>query len=255
MALPKKSISVKNVPPSNRIKDYSSYEMDRVEELMLLTNEKTKYFPRSILLENLDESFFNYVNTGNLEIIIEGDKVPVFYLENERWGELQKTWKFTDKDKNVPTPYITIVRSSTEKGTRIDGKYNVAQNALFKYLDVPILDDGQLIYLRYKMPQPTNIDLVYEVSLFTKLRVDVNQFDELVFRKYASLQDYIFINNYPMPLKLEERSEPRSILNVDGDKLYHSKYVIRLQGFIQDEKDFKIVKTFRKANIGINLNK
>lgn len=251
--MPSKSISVNNIPPSNRIKDYSSIELNRVEELMLQTNSKTKYLPRTILFEDLDLSFFEYVNSGNLELIIDGDKTPVFYLENERWGELQKTWKFVDDDKNVPTPYITVRRASKEPGTRMDGKFNVAQNMLFKYLDVPILDDGQVINLRYKMPQPTNIDFIFEVCLFTKYRVDVNKYDEQIFRKFASLQDYLFIKNYPMPLKLESYGEPRDILNIDGDKLYQAKYSIRLQGFIQDENDFKIVKTTRKPNIGLDL--
>ncbi len=253
MAYPRKSISVNNIPPILPLKNYSSYEMKRIEELMLITNEKTKNLPKTILFEDLDLTFYEYVNNGNLLLVIDGKKVPVFYLENERWGELQKTWKFMDDDKNIPTPYITVRRSDVQDGTRMDGKYNVAQNKLFKYLDVPILDDGQVINLRYKMPQPTNVDFLYEVALFTKYREDVNTYDELLFKKYASLQDYVWVKGYPMPLKRESRSEPKNVLNVDGDKIYVTIYTIRLQGFIQDEKDFQIIKTFRKPNIGLSL--
>jgi hypothetical protein len=178
----------------------------------------------------------------------------VFYLENERWGEFSKTWKFMDGDKNVPTPYITIRRTGKEAGTRLGTKWRIPQNKAFKYLDVPILDEGQIINLRFKIPEPTNVDLLYEVSLFTKYRVDVNTVDETVYRNFGSRQGYIFPKNHPMPVHLESTEEANTIENIDGDRFYVSKYRLRVLGYIQDEKEFEITKTSRKPRFGIKLD-
>lgn len=252
MALPKKKqvkYSIDTNPPKVGT-EFLKYGMDRIEELMNKTDEKTKYLPRTITFENLDQSVYDYVNDGSLTLAIDGEKIPVFYLDNDRWGEFSKTWKFMDDDKNVPTPYLTVRRTDKQPGTRIGNKARVPQPRKFRYMDVPILDEGEVIYLRFKMPEPTNVDMVYEVSLFTKYRVDVNLYDEQVLRNFASKQDYVFVKGTPFPLMLEGIDEPKSLENVDGDRFFVARYTLKLMGFIQDEKEFEITKTLRKTKIG-----
>jgi len=249
MAVPKKikySIDTNPPRPGN---DYLEYGMDRIEELMQKTDEKTKYLPRTILLEDLDQAVFDFANSEKMKIVLEGRKVPVFYLDNDRWGEFSKTWKFMDNDKNVPTPYITVRRIGKEPGTRLGTKYRVPQPRKFRYVNVPILDEGEIIYLMFKMPQPVNVDLTHEVSLFTKYRVDVNVFDEHVLKNFASRQDYVFIKGTPFPLLLENIAEPKNIENIEGDKLFISKYTVKILGYLQNEDEFEIVKTLRKTKI------
>jgi hypothetical protein len=118
-------------------------------------------------------------------------------------------------------------------------------------MNVPILDGGEIIYLQFKMPEPTNVDLTYEATLFTKYRVDVNQYDEQVLKNFASRQEYIFIKGSPMPLTFEGFAESNPIENIDGDRFFVSKYALKVLGFIQDEKEFEIVKTTRAPKIGI----
>jgi len=255
MSLPKKK-QVKysmDVNPPKIGTDYLKYGMDRIEELMNKTDEKTKYLPRTITFEDMDQSVFDFVNEGNLSLYLDGGKVPTFYLDNDRWGEFSKTWKFMDGDKNVPTPYITIRRTDKMKGTRIGDKSRIPQPRKFRYADVPILDEGEIIYLRFKMPEPTNVDMSYEIALFTKYRVDINSFDEIVLKNFASKQDYVFVNNTPFPLILDGIEEANSIENVDGDRFFVSKYRLKLKGFIQDEKEFEITKTFRKTKLGFSV--
>jgi hypothetical protein len=257
MALPKKKqvkYSIDVNPPKIGTK-YLEYGMDRIEKLMKDTDLKTKYLPRTILFEDLDQSIFDYVDSGKLNLFVEGKKVPTFYLENERWGELSKTWKFYDNDKNVPLPYVTIRRVSKNPGTRIGNKSLVPQQKKFRYLDVPILDEGEIIYLRFKMPEPVNVDMSYEVSLFTKYRVDVNQYDQQVLKNFSSKQDYVFVKNTPFPILLDTIDEANTIENIDGDRFYVSKYNIKLLGYIIDEKEFEITKTFRKARVGIAIER
>jgi hypothetical protein len=248
--LPKKNVKYDiNVNPPKIGSEFLKYGFDRIETLMNATDEKTKYLPRTIGLEDIDDALFKYVNNGKLQLFIDGNKVPVFYLENERWGEFSQTWKFVDDDKNVKTPYITIRRIDKDPGTRLDKKALVPQQRKFRYLDVPILDEGEIIYLRFKMPEPVNVDLMYEISLFTKYRVDVNQYDEHVLKYFSSTQDYIFVNNSPMPVLLETMEEANNIENIDGDKYLVPKYKLKVLGFIQNEDDFEITKTFRKTKI------
>jgi hypothetical protein len=242
-----------NLDPPKPGNEYLKYGFDRIEELMKLTDQKTKYFPRTILLENIDQSIFEYVNDDKMKLFLNGKQTPVFYLENERWGDFQKTWKFMDNDNNVPTPYITIRRVNKEIGTRLGLKYRVPQPRKFSYLDVPILDNDQIIYLRFKIPEPTNVDLTYDVSLFTKYREDVNLYDEQILKLFASRQTYTFIKGNPCPILLEGMTEANTIENIDGDKFYMAKYTIKILGFIQDEKEFEIVRTSRKPTIGFGL--
>lgn len=256
MSLPKKQVKYDiDINPPKVGTKYLQYGMDRIEELMNKTDEKTKYLPRTIEFEDLDQSFFDYVNDGDIKLVVDGEKVPVFYLENDRWGEFSKTWKFTDNDKNVPLPYITVRRTNKEPGTRIGNKARIPQPRKFRYMDVPILDEGEVIFLRFKMPEPTNVDMTYETILFTKYRVDVNSFDELILRNFSSKQDYVWVNGTPFPLSLDNMSEANSIENIDGDRFYMSKYTFKLMGYIQDENEFEITKTLRKNRIGFSVER
>lgn len=250
MGFPKKIKYFLDVNPPKIGTEYLKYGFDRIEELMRETDSKTKYLPRTILLEDLDQALFDYVNRDGMKAVIDGNSVPVFYLDNDRWGEFSKTWKFMDNDKNVPTPYVTVRRTEKQAGTRLGTKYRIAQPRKFRYMDVPILDNGEVIYLRFKMPEPTNVDLIYEVVLFTKYRVDVNMYDEQVLKNFASRQEYLAIKGNPIPLLFDSFSEANSIENIDGDRFFVSKYTLKLLGFIQDEKEFEIVKTTRRPKIG-----
>lgn len=253
MAVPRKIKLTLDTHPPKIGSEYLKYGMDRIEELMQATDVKTKYLPRTILLEHMDEAVFNYVSQDNMKAVIDGKPVPTFYLDNDRWGEFSKTWKFMDNDKNVPTPYITVRRIDKQAGTRLGTKYRVPQPRKFRYLDIPILDEGEVIYLRFKMPEPTNVDMVYEVALFTKYRVDVNLYDEQVLKNFGSRQEYLFINGNPLPLLFEGFAESNSIENIDGDRFFISKYALKLLGFIQDEKEFEIVKTTRTPKFGYSV--
>jgi hypothetical protein len=253
MSLPKKAKITLDTNPPKVGNEYLKYGIDRIETLMRATDTKTKFLPRTILLEDIDQGLFNYVNAEGMKAVIDNKEVPTFYLDNDRWGEFSKTWKFTDNDNNVPTPYITVRRINKQAGTRLGTKYRIPQPRKFRYMNVPILDAGEIIYLQFKMPEPTNVDLSYEIALFTKYRVDVNLYDEQVLKNFASRQDYIVINGNPLPLLFEGFAEANPIENIDGDRFFVSKYALKVLGFIQDEKEYEIVKTLRKTRLGFTV--
>ena len=250
MLLPKKVKLTLDTNPPKVGNEYLQYGMDRIEELMKLTDTKTKFLPRTIQLEDLDQALFNYINEDGMRLVIDNNHVPTFYLENDRYGEFKKTWKFVDSDKNVPTPYITVRRIDKQIGTRLGVRHRIPQPYKFRYLRIPILDEGEIIYLDFKMPEPVNVDMIYEVALFTKYRVDINKYDEQVLRNFASRQEYLFLKGNPLPLLFEGFAESNPIENIDGDRFFVSKYALKILGFIQDEKEFEIVKTVRKTRLG-----
>jgi hypothetical protein len=77
----------------------------------------------------------------------------------------------------------------------------------------------------------------------------VNLYDEQVLKNFASRQEYITIKGNPLPLLFEGFAESNPIENIDGDRFFVSKYALKVQGFIQDEKEFQIVKTTRRPRI------
>ena len=253
MALPKKKKIDININPPKVGREFLKYGFDRIEELMLKTDKKTVYLPRGIRLEDIDDGLYEYINTGKLRLVLDGSKVSAFYLENERWGEFEKTWKLMDSDKNVPTPYITVRRSDKDPGTRLGVKWAIAQSKTFRYFDAPILDDGQVINLRFKIPEPTNVDLTFDVRLFSKYREEVNVFDELILNNFKSRQGYIWVKGTPFPVILDGIDESNTIENIDGDRYYVGVYKLKVMGFILDEKEFEITKTTRLPRIGIDL--
>ena len=54
MSFPKKAKITVDVNPPKVGTEYLKYGFDRIEELMRLTDSKTKFLPRTILLEDLD---------------------------------------------------------------------------------------------------------------------------------------------------------------------------------------------------------
>lgn len=237
--------------PIKSSNEYMKYGFDRINQLLYNTDKYSTHLPRTIDFFDLDLSIKKLFSDGVMNLVIDGKSVPVIYMENERWGEFSKTWQLMDDDGNIPTPYITIRRVSKAQGTRID-KPRVAQNKKFIYKQIPILDDGQVIYLLYKMPEPIDVDLTYEIHLFTKFRVDVNEMDKLILKNYASTQLYVEINGKFFPTKLENLEETSTLQSIDEDKLIVGKYTITLMGALQYEDEFEITKTSRKPIFNIN---
>lgn len=254
MALPKKKKTDFILNPPKIGTEYLKYGLDRIEELMRLTDQKTNYFPRTIRLRDLDAAAFDFIKNKDMKLIIDGKDVPAFYLSKERWGEFSKTWEYTDNDQNVLTPFITIRRLKKEPGTRVGKRYIVPQPKTFSYIDVPILDEGQMINLRFKVPEPTFVDMYYEVRFFTKYQNDANTYDEQILDLFASRQAYAWIKGIPFAVHLESNDE-QNVQDIKGDRMYVTVYQVKVLGYIQNEKKFEIVKTSRIPNISVNVKK
>ena len=67
-------------------------------------------------------------------------------------GEFTKTWQYTDIDKNIKLPFITIVRKQdAQQGTNYAGTFNIPGRPTFTYMKIPtweVIGEGT-IYIKY----------------------------------------------------------------------------------------------------------
>jgi hypothetical protein len=237
-----------------------------VDKLMYHTDEHSTNLPTSITLRDLDGgmnelfikgalkiNFPRKTITDTKEVFVDGP-TPVIFMTNERWGEFSKTWKFTDQDKNISSPFITIRRTVKERGTHSIVHYGVVHRKTFTYKKDVQWDGEKLSYINYKIPQPTPVDLTYEVKFFTKYMKYGNSMDELVFRTFDSRQHYIDVNGHYFPVVIEGMEEQNTVDDIDGDRMYVTTYTLKLIGYLQFESEFEIVEGLRNLLIMTEIN-
>jgi hypothetical protein len=230
-----------------------SIGVERLREIVLNSDKSTTYLPKSIDIEDIDNAIFDKFDIGSLSLTLDGRKVPIIYMTNERWGEFEKTWQYQDGDKLLLAPYLTVKRTNKEPGTIYGGMFTVANRKTFKYVDVPTLEDGYIIMTRYKIPQPVPIDLTYDITLFSKYQDEINKFDELMFTRFSPRQEYIDVNGHYFSLLREGIDITDDVDDVDGNRLYKTTYELKTLAYLQNESEFEITKTakFTKVDIGL----
>lgn len=240
------------VPKKNKINPFSqAIGNARLEELIDMVSDKSVFLPRAIGLWDLDNSINEFFK-NDMEIITEGNKIPVFYLTKERWAELSITWQQNDGDGNVIMPFITVRRSEPPKqGSNDNIKYRIPQNKKFVYTRVPTYENGVFGMDVYKTPQPTPIDNTYEVRIFTHYMADLNKFNEKIQYVFANGEAYVIIKGYYMPMLLDSVNDESTMNDFKGQSFYCQSFTIKLIGFIQNSDDFEVVNGLRRGVIDI----
>ena len=91
MALPrKKNLNIKRRELDAGPSEYKEQFLDK----------NKSFLPRGVDHADLDSGFVDFVG-NDLELSIDGDKVPVLFLTLQRWREFMKTWQNSDKYKNI----------------------------------------------------------------------------------------------------------------------------------------------------------
>ena len=227
---------------------------ERRYEMLEDISEKGTYLPRGVSLEDMDETFLEYMN-NRLTITVDGEKVPVVFMTIQRWSEFTKTWKFSDEYKNITLPFITVVRNTdVQVGENQGGFYNIPGDRTYAYYKVPTWDGIRSGVDLYKVPQPTPVDLTYNVRLFTTKLRDTNKFNSRVHRNFQSIQSYINVKGHPMPLMLESVGEENNIDDFENRRFYVHLTEIRLLGYILDEEDFEVIPTINRVVTVTEIN-
>lgn len=223
----------------------------RRQEILDDIADKGTFLPKGVLIEDMDGALVEYLeDKKGLSISIEGEKVPVVFLTIQRWTEFTKTWQFTDKYKTMTMPFITIVRKpDVQQGQNQAGLWNIPENHTYTYMKVPTFDGIRRGVDLYKIPQPTSVDLTYEVRIFTGKMKDLNKFNEKIQKKFQSRQCYLNVNGHPMPLHLESIGDESNIEDFENKRFYVQMFEMKLLGYILDEEDFEVIPTINRAII------
>ena len=207
---------------------------------------KGSFLPKSIHYEDIDATFLEFVDEI-LEINLEGKKVPVIFLTIQRWAEFSKTWTFSDKFKNIKLPFITVVRQpDVQVGTNQNGLWNIPGHKLYTYLKVPTFDGARKGIDTYKIPQPTSVDITYEVRLFCNKMKDLNLFNRTTQLTFQSRQFYVKVNGHPMPIHLEKISDESQVDDFDSRRFYVQTFEMKVLGYILDDKDFEHIPSINR---------
>ena len=194
-----------------------------------IANQGT-YLPKGILHEDMDGEMINYVN-NDIDISLAGEKVPVIFLSIQRWAEFTKTWQYSDINKNIKLPFITIVRKpDPQVGTNYAGSFNVPGRPTFTYMKIPTWDGNIKGYDIYKIPQPISVDITYEVRLFCNRMRDLNKMNRKILTSFSAGEKYIRVNGHPIPLMLDSIGDESVITNLDERKYYVQLYTIKMLG-------------------------
>lgn len=222
---------------------------ERRQEILDGIADQGTFLPRGVLEEDMDQSFIDFMNNSDgLSISVDGNKVPVIFLTIQRWTEFTKTWQFSDKYKNIEMPFVTVVRKpDIQQGKNQAGLWNIPGNRTYTYMKVPTWDGVRRGMDLYKVPQPTSVDLTYEVRIFTNKMKDLNKFNRKIQRAFQSRQCYINVNGHPMPLHLENIGDESNIEDFENRRFYVQMFEIKLLGYILDEEDFEVVPTINRS--------
>lgn len=227
---------------------------ERRQEILDGISDKGTFLPRGVNHEDMDEEFVRFVE-NELSITIEDKKVPVMFMTLQRWAEFEKGWQHSDKYKNVELPVITIVRRpDVQVGQNQAGNYNIPGQKTYTYVKVPTYDGARSGIDLYKIPQPTSVDITYDVRIFTKKLRDLNQFNMLIHKTFNAMQAYINVKGHPMPIMLETISDESNVEDLNDRRYYVQLYEMRLMGYILDENDFEVIPTLNRVYAFIELD-
>jgi hypothetical protein len=151
-------------------------------------------------------------------------------------------------------PFITIVRQpNPQVGRNQAGLFNIPGRKTYTYIKVPTFEGGRTGIDTYKIPQPTSVDLTYEVRLFCNRMRDLNKFNQLIQKIFQSRQYYIKVNGHPMPTHLESIGDESNIDDFENRRFYVQPFEMVLYGYILDESDFEVIPSINRAFIATEL--
>jgi len=243
MAIPKK---IKKTLP---LKD-KKYFLDRREELLGEINRDGTYLPKSILHADLDRGMLDFVKE-DLEVIVSGKKIPTvdIIITTQNWSQFTQTWDFQDLDKNISVPFITTVRQPEVKyGSNPSLQYTIPNRRQFYYVKVPTWDGMRKGMDIYKIPQPTPVDITYNVKIFCNRMRELNEFNKLVLQTFSSRQAYRQIKGHYIPIILDNVSD-ESVIDLEKRKYFIQNYTFTMLGFLMDEEEFEVSPAISRSLI------
>jgi hypothetical protein len=232
--LPKKVI--KKIPLTSEKVGYP-----RREQLLADINKDGTYLPKSLLHEDLDGGFLEFVK-NDLRTSVSGKDIRVvdILMTTQNWSQFTQTWDFNNIDKNIQPPFITTIRTPEVKfGTIPSLKYNIPNRKQYYYAAVPTWDGQRKGMDIYTIPQPVPVDIKYSVKIICNRMRELNKFNQVIIEKFSSRQAYAQIKGHYIPIQLDEVSD-ESVMDLEKRRYYIQTYSFTLQGFLIDENEFEV---------------
>jgi hypothetical protein len=215
---------------------------ERRQELLDRITKSDTYLPDSVLHDDLDKGFLEYV-TKNFQVISDGKKIPIIdkILTVQRWGEFTQTWTFTNDDGNIELPFVAIVRKpDVQPGTNPSVQRTIPDRHQFYYSSVPTWNGTSIGADIYKIPQPVPVDITYDVTIICNKFRDVNKFSKIVLQNFSSRQDYTTVKGHYIPLILDKVEDNTPMETIDGRRFYVQNYTFTMLGFLIDSEEFEV---------------
>jgi hypothetical protein len=203
--------------------------------------------PRGVDFADLDNGFVDWVGK-DLNVVVEGELVPVSFLTAQRWSEFTRTWQNSDKYKNIKIPFISVVRNpDVQKGTNPEDFNIPLKDYRIPYMTVPTWDGSKKGADVYLIPQPVKVDVTYTLRFFTYRMSELNVLNQKVLSTFAAAQSYVNIKGHYFPIMLESIGDESTVDDLDGKRYYVQTYELRMMAYILDEEKFEIRPGLERA--------
>ncbi len=213
----------------------------RREQLLDYITRDGTYLPKSVLHADLDRGMLDFVK-NDLKTVTSGKIVPTvdIMITTQNWAQFTETWNFSDLDKNVNVPFITVVRNPEVKyGSNPALIYNIPNRRQYYFATVPTWDGQRKGVDVYTIPQPVPVDITYSLKFICNRMRELNQLNKIVMQKFASRQAYTFVKGHYVPIILQNVSD-ESVLELEKRKYYIQSYDFLMMGFLIDEEEFEV---------------
>jgi len=234
MGIPKRKLSVTLYP--------EKILTERRQELLDKITKSDTYLPESILHDDMDMGFLEYVNK-NFKVVSNNVQIPIInkILTIQRWGEFTQNWSFSNEDGNMELPFVAIIRKpDVQYGTNPSVQRTIPDRYQFHYATVPTWNGSTMGADIYKIPQPIPVDISYEVTIICNRFRDLNKFNKKVLQRFPSRQDYTKVKGHYIPIVLDSIDDTSPMEALDGRRFYMQNYKFTMLGFLIDSDEFEV---------------
>lgn len=230
----------------------NKFGIEKRQEILDGISEYGTYLPEGVDYDDIDRGVIDFFKE-DINLVINDEAVPVFFMTIQKWTDFTRTWNSSDEYKDVRLPFISIVREpDIQPGTNQNKYYNIPGRRGWTYHKVPTMKNGRVGMDLYKVPQPTPVDMTFQVRFFANRMSELNKLNNEIQRRFDSIQHYVTIKGHPMPLTLEAVGDESKVDDIDGRKYYVQLFEIMCSGYIMNEKDFIITPTVDRTKLTIS---
>lgn len=224
----------KNILKLRRVPD----PHERRENLYKEVLKDSTPLPNTLEYVDIDIAFKEWVEK-DLAVNFEDKELPTIALfSSQRFSEYMESWQNSDDQKNMLMNFKVVTRENNpQTGTLHGGNMNIPGERTYLMKRCVMEDkNGRPYIMDYRMRQPYCVDLIYTVSVVTNKYQLLNEFNEMLNKKFCAIQCYIRPNGHYLPMKLENISD-ESEYSMDDRQFFSQSFEIRVMAYVIESED------------------